>query len=83
MQAKACPTVVVWARKGVAVECCPKSWITGESQALVEEFFIRRRLASWDFVELSARQVEAFALIEGALAEEKKDGQHNTRRSSR
>jgi hypothetical protein len=73
----------VWARKGVAVECCPKSWITAESQALVEEFFIRRRLGSWDFGELSARQVEAFAWLETALAGERKDGQHNTRRSSR
>ena len=32
----------VWARKTVALETCPKSYITAESEALVEEFLVRR-----------------------------------------
>ena len=58
----------VWARKTIAIESCPKSYITGESEGLVEEFLVRRRLSGIDFGELSARQVEAFLVLEQALA---------------
>jgi len=51
---------VVWARGGVAVTRCPRSLITGESEALVEEFIVRRRLGSMTVENMSARQVEAF-----------------------
>jgi len=74
-------TPLVWARKRVALTTCPTSYISGESQALVEEFFVRRRLGALNFGELSARQVEAFLILEKALAEEMNDGQHNSRRS--
>ena len=49
----------VWARKTVAIESCPKSYITAESEGLVEEFLVRRRLGGMNFGELSARQVES------------------------
>ena len=62
---------VVWARTGLALTRCPKSSITAESEALVEEFFVRRRLGGMAFAELSARQVEAFVILESALVEEK------------
>ena len=71
----------VWARKDVAIQTCPTSYITAESQALVEEFFVRRRLHGIEFSKLSARQVEAFLILEQALALEMNDGQHNTRRA--
>jgi hypothetical protein len=67
----------VWARKSVALECCPKSFVTSESQALVEEFLVRRRLGGLDVRELSAKQVEAFALLEREITAEIKDGQQN------
>jgi hypothetical protein len=70
---------LVWARRDVSLSTCPKSYITGESQTLVEEFFVRRRLRGMDFRELSARQVEAFVILEQAFAAETSDGQHNTR----
>jgi hypothetical protein len=60
----------VWARKTVATESCPKSYITAESEGLVEDFLVRRRLGGMSFVELSARQVEGFLILEQALAGE-------------
>ena len=48
---------------------------------LVEEFFVRRRLHGIEFSQLSARQVEAFLILEQALTSEMNDGQHNTRRA--
>jgi hypothetical protein len=70
---------VVWAGGGVAVTRCPKSVITGESEAMVEEFLVRRRLGGPPPAELSARQAEAFVILENALAEEKKRGERGTR----
>ena len=65
---------VVWARRGVAVGSCPKSYVTAESEGLVEEFFVRRRLGGMDFAELSARQVEAFVILEQAVEGERQHG---------
>ena len=64
----------MWGRRGVVLTCCPKPAIRAESEALVEEFFVRRRLGGTTFGELSARQVEAFVILENALAEERNDG---------
>jgi hypothetical protein len=70
---------LVWARRTVSLRTCPKSYITAESQTFVEEFFIRRRLGVGDFESMSARQVEAFVILEKALAGEISDVQQNTR----
>jgi hypothetical protein len=67
----------VWARKDVALHTCPTSYVTSESQALVEEFLVRRRLGAIDIRDLSAKQVEAFALLEKALTAEINDAQQN------
>jgi hypothetical protein len=66
----------VWARADVATETCPKSYITAESTGWVEEFLVRRRLGGINFEELTARQVEAFVILEKALAREMKNGGH-------
>jgi hypothetical protein len=66
----------------VAISTCPKSYVTGESLAVVEEFLIRRRLGGIRAAELDARRVEAFLVLEKALEAETNDGQH-TRRASR
>ena len=42
----------MWARKDVMLFSCPKSYITSDSEALVEEFFVRRRMGAFDFSEL-------------------------------
>jgi hypothetical protein len=60
----------VWARRNVTLDQCPKPYITVESQSLVEEFFVRRRLQGFDSDDLSARQVEAFTILESELAAE-------------
>lgn len=70
---------MVWVRRQVSLRTCPKSYITAESQTLVEEFFVRRRLGGMDFAELTARQVEAFVILERALAAEMNNAQQNTR----
>ncbi len=72
-------TALVWARKHVSLQACPKSYISAESSGLVEEFFVRRQFGRIDVGELSARQVEAFVILEKELAREIIDGQHNTR----
>jgi hypothetical protein len=69
----------VWARKRVSLTTCPTSYITAESQGLVEEFLVRRRLGGIDWRELTARQVEAFLILERELTLEMSDGQHNGR----
>jgi len=72
----------VWARADVATETCPKSYITAESAGWVEEFLVRRRLGGMKFEELTARQVEAFLILEKALTREMKHGGHNRRNAS-
>ena len=69
---------MVWARRGIALTSCPKSTIRAESEALVEEFFVRRRLGGTAFEQVSARLVEAFVILESALAEERDDGERRT-----
>jgi len=54
----------------VAIDCCPRSYITAESECLVEDFFVRRRVTGTTFDELDARQVEAFVILEQALTDE-------------
>ena len=73
---------MVWARRNVALDTCPKPYITSESQSLVEEFFVRRRLRAFDGQELSARQVEAFIILEKELAAEMADGPHDARHAT-
>jgi len=63
-------SVPVWLRGTLAVESCPKSYITSESECMVEDFLVRRRMGGIDFRSLSAWQVEAFLVLEQALAEE-------------
>jgi len=71
---------VVWARKHVAATSCPKSLVTAESETLVEDFLVRRQLGGIGFEQLSARQVEAFLILERELMAERNDGEHSTRR---
>ena len=60
----------MWLRGGLALDSCPKSYITAESEGMVEDFLVRRRLGGIDFRSLSARQVEGFLFLEQALTEE-------------
>jgi hypothetical protein len=62
---------------------CPKSYITAESECLVEEYLVRRRLGGLRFSELTARQTEAFLILEKALMTEMKHGQQERRAVAR
>ena len=64
---------LVWARKRAQAEECPKSLVTGESLALVEEFFIRRQLGITDTLEMAARKVDAFVILRGEMEREERD----------
>ena len=72
---------LVWARKGVGLDTCPVSYITAESQSLLEEFLVRRRLRQFAIQELSARQVEAFVVLERELETEMNDDEQHTRQT--
>jgi hypothetical protein len=71
----------VWARRGVCLTTCPKSYINAESTTLVEDFFVRRRLGRMDLSELTARQADVFTILEDAMTAEMRYGQQNTRES--
>ena len=64
----------MWGRKGARAEECPKSMITGESLALVEEFLVRRRLGIAHSFDLPARKVDAFLILQDEMEREERDG---------
>lgn len=37
----------VWARRGVSLGMCPKSYITAESEGMLETYAVMRRLEAW------------------------------------
>ncbi len=66
---------VVWARAGVATEMCPKSYLSGESRAWLDEFQAWKRLGYPDPRTLSAREVHAMVILEQELLSEVQRGQ--------
>jgi hypothetical protein len=69
------PERVVWARGRVSTTACPKSYITGESAAWLEEFYAWRALGRPDFREMSAREAQALMILENELAGEANRGE--------
>jgi hypothetical protein len=65
---------IVWGRKQTQTDECPKSLVTGESLALLEEFFVRRRLGITYSPELEARKVDAFLILRDEMEKEERDG---------
>jgi len=53
----------------VATDVCPKSFITAQSLAWVEEYLVRRKLGQRGIDGLEAREVEAFLILEHELEE--------------
>jgi hypothetical protein len=66
---------IVWGRRQTRAGECPKSLVTGESLALLEEFFVRRRLGIGDSIELEARKVDAFLILRDEMEREERDGE--------
>jgi hypothetical protein len=68
--ALATPPRIVWARKNVSTQICPKSFLSADSITWLEEFLVWKRLGSRWLEDLTARQTQAFLLLEGELAAE-------------
>ena len=64
----------MWARRDVATGQCPVSYVTAESVGLVEEFLVRRQLGGMGLERLSARQAEAFVVLEREMERERAAG---------
>jgi len=69
----------VWGRKHVLVNECPKFYVSSESVAFVEDFSFRRRFEQINPAHLTARQADAFMVLELELARELQDGEQNIR----
>jgi hypothetical protein len=63
------PERVVWARNTAATTVCPKSYVTAQSMAWLEEYLVRRKLGQQGIDGLGAREVEAFLILEHELVE--------------
>jgi hypothetical protein len=68
------PAQIVWARKQVATDVCPKSLITAESLGWIEEFLVWRRLRQDLRNDLTARKAEAFLILDEHFALEEHGG---------
>ena len=68
------PARVVWARKRVSTDTCPTSLITAQSLTWIEQFYVWRTLGPKYPGELSAREVEAFLILEQETQAEGSDG---------
>ena len=68
------PNHVVWARKSVVTQSCPRSYIAPESVTWLEEFHVRKVFGFGNWQELPARTVDAFCVLERELAMERSDG---------
>ena len=68
---------MVWIRKRAQADECPKSMVTGESLALLEEFFVRRRLGvaegMAEGMDMPARKVDAFLILREEMEREERD----------
>lgn len=66
---------IVWGRGRIHTEECPKSLVTAESLAFLEEFFVRRRLRIEDSLDLDARKVDAFLILQDEMEREERHGE--------
>lgn len=58
------PPKTVWARRRVSTDRCPTSEISAQSLAWIEHFYVWKRLGLNYPGELSAREIEAFLILE-------------------
>ncbi len=66
---------IVWGRGQTHTEECPKSLVTAESLAWLEEFFVRRRLGIADLPDPAARKVDAFLILRDEMEREERNGE--------
>ena len=61
---------IVWARGRVVAEECPKSLVSAESIELLEKFFARRAFGAGGWPDPTAREADAFLMLEAELRAE-------------
>jgi hypothetical protein len=54
----------VWAKAGAVAHSCPKSFITPESLAFLEEFWAWKLIGGASYTDLPARLADAFCVLE-------------------
>jgi len=64
------PPRVVWRRRHVSTDVCPKSLITAQSITWIEAFYAWKRLRFSLSFDLNAREAEAFLILEEELLSE-------------
>jgi hypothetical protein len=64
----------VWGRRQVQSQECPTSFVSGESMALLEEFFVRTRLGIPYSMDTEARKTDAFVILRDLMEREERDG---------
>jgi hypothetical protein len=64
----------VWARGRVAIEECPKSYISARSLEWIDRYALWRRLGMLYSEPISVKDLEAFTALEQELATERGDG---------
>ena len=69
------PEKVIWARHGARSTECPTSFISAESLGWIERYQAARVFGFGDVMELPARTVDAFCVLELELAREKRHGE--------
>ena len=57
---------------------CPQSYISIESEVLLEDFFFRHRLGGMNPDNLTARQADAFLILQEAVNGELRDGHEHS-----
>ena len=62
----------VWGRRQVQSQECPKSFVTGDSMALLEEYFVGRRLGIPDSLDTEARKADAFLILRDLMEGEER-----------
>ncbi len=63
----------MWGRKQVSSQECPKSFVTGESMALLEEYFVRTRLGIPSSMDTEAKKADAFLILRDLMEREERD----------
>jgi hypothetical protein len=66
---------VVWARRGVASEECPRPRISAQSHAWIELYATWKRTGRGDVMGLEARDADALALLEAEWERERDEQQ--------
>ena len=61
------PARLVWARGETGIQECPKSFITACSGEMVERFAVWRMSGAGGWSELTAREADAFQVLEGEM----------------